>query len=203
VARISGRNLWIAIPAGMLCAAVVGALAYLAVPMLTPAASWVGAMAYNITHLPAPAVEEGTAGTFATTEGSDCRALYPDPLWSELVWTPEVLLSQTAAAPAEVDPALAEALQPEVRVSCTWRAPGERSISTTVAEVAADAVPVAAASLTAAGYRCEQSGSLRCVRTSGAVVQEDIMRDGLWISSVETSWHPEDYSGRIAAHVWR
>ena len=202
MARIGGRNLWIAIPAGLLCAGVVGTLAYLAVPMVPHAVSWVGDMAYNATHLPPPAVEEGTAQSFATVEGSDCRALYPDDLWSELVWTPKVLLSQTAAAPAGVDQALMDAVRPDVRVTCTWTTGGGRSISTTLSAVGADTATTAKASLTAAGYRCDEAAGLRCTRTDGSVMTESMLRDGLWITTVETAWHPADYSARVATHVW-
>jgi len=28
------------------------------------------------------------------------------------------------------------------------------------------------------------------------------VRDGLWLASIETSWHPEEYGVRLAAFVW-
>ena len=44
----------------------------------------------------------------------DCRALYPDRLWAELTWTPDVLLSQSLAPPAGEDTSLIDALAPAV-----------------------------------------------------------------------------------------
>ena len=44
--------------------------------------------------------------------------------------------------------------------------------------------------------------ALVCIRTTGKVVEEHTIRDGLWLSSVETVWHPDVYGARLAAHVW-
>jgi hypothetical protein len=202
VARIGGRNLWLAVPAGIICAGVVGTLGVLAAPMLPVAAAWVGDSFYNATHMRPPTTPTGTADRFASSVGSDCRSLYPDNLWSELTWTPDVLLSQTVSPPATGEVALTAALAPSVRVSCTWKAAGGASIATTVAEVGDGAEAVAQAALSAAGFSCTTSAGLECTRTQGAVVEEHVVRGGLWISSVETAWHPRDYSSRIVSRVW-
>ena len=37
---------------------------------------------------------------------------------------------------------------------------------------------------------------------TGDVIEEHTVRDGLWLSSIETNWHPEDYGIRLDAYVW-
>ncbi|WP_438353818.1 hypothetical protein [Microbacterium sp. CJ88] len=202
MARIGGRNLWLAVPAGVFCAGVVGVLAVLATPMVPVAAAWVGVSFHNATNMPPPTTPVGTADRFASTMSSDCRSLYADSLWSELTWTPRVLLSQTLAAPATAETSLTQALAPTVRVTCTWRGQRDASISTTVASVGPDAGAVAQAALTASGFTCSASGWTQCTRTQGEVVEEHVVRGGLWISSVETSWHPDHYSGRMMSRLW-
>lgn len=202
MARIGGRNVWLAVPAGIICAGIVGTLLVLAAPLVPAAAQWVGDSAYNATHMVRPTAEPGTAARFATDLGGDCRSLYPDSLWSELTWTPRVLLSQTYDPPATTETGLVAALAPTVRLTCTWRAQGDVSISTTVAEVRQGAAAVAQAALTADGFACETDAGLECTRTQGDVVEEHVVRDGLWISTVQTGWHPKDYSTRIVSRVW-
>lgn len=202
VAKVGGRNIWIAVPAGLLCVGVVGALAWLSQPILPATAAWMGDALRNATTHTAPTPEASRTPGFVSAVTSDCRALYPDDLWSELTWTRGVLLSQTTAAPATSAQAIVEALTPEVRVSCTWTADGGMSISTTVAAVSAEAAPIAEAAFIGAGFTCDSAAGLQCTRTEGSVLEEHILRDGLWISSVETAWHPEDYDARIATHLW-
>jgi len=202
VARIGGRNVWIAVPAGLLCVGVVGALAWLSQPILPATAGWVGDTLRNATTFQAPTPEAAPTPAFASAVTSDCRALYSDGLWAELTWTRGVLLAQTSAPPATAAQTIVEALTPDVRVTCTWTAGAGMSISTTVAAVPAESAPVAESAFVAAGFACDASAGLRCARTEGDVLEEHTLREGLWISSVETSWHPEDYGARIAAHVW-
>ena len=98
MARVGGRNLWIAVPAGVLCAAVVGALAYLSAPMIPVAVAWAGDTLRAATSDPTQnpyAVEEPTGATAV-----DCRDLYPNALWTRMNWHREGLLSQDASAPA-------------------------------------------------------------------------------------------------------
>ena len=66
----------------------------------------------------------------------------------------------------------------------------------------AGAAPIADAALRGRASRATPRRGLRCARAEGDVVEEQTFRDGLWLSSVETSWHPEDYGARIAAQVW-
>jgi hypothetical protein len=204
VARTGGRNSWIAWPVGVLCAAVVGALAWLAQPMLPVSIAWMGDMLRATTTPPVAAPVAETLATRAAEPGDiDCRALYPDSLWAELTWTPNVLLAQGDAAPATAVTALTDALVPTVRITCTWRADGGRAITSTLATVAPDAGPIADASLRGEGFACTSDAeAVACTRTSGDILEEHTIRGGLWLSSVESAWHPEAYGARLATHVW-
>lgn len=204
MARTGGRNSWIAWPAGLLCAAVVAALAWLAQPMLPVSVAWMGDMLRATTTPPLAAPAGESLATLATQPGDiDCRALYPDSLWAELTWTPEVLLSQGDSAPATAVTALNDALAPTVRITCHWRTEGGRSISSTLAVVAGDAGMIADAALRGQGFACAtDAAAVVCARTVGDVVEEHTIRGGLWLSSVETAWHPDAYGTRLATHVW-
>lgn len=203
MARIGGRNLWLAWPAGLLCAGVVGALAWLAAPAIPGTVLFVGDTLRAATSAPEAAAARPVGQT--ALDGSapiDCRDLYPEPLWGELAWTPRVLLDQTHAAPATTVTALVDALQPSVAVTCTWRAMAG-TIASTLSVVSPDAATIADLTLRGQGFSCAPFGSgVSCRRDSGVVVEEQTVRDGLWLSSIETTWHPEAYGARLAAFVW-
>ncbi len=133
----------------------------------------------------------------------DCRALYPDSLWSELTWRGGVLLSQTAGPPATTVTSLADALVPSARLTCSWRLRAGGTIVTTLSVVGADAATIADAALRGQGFTCATAdAALDCSRVKGDVVEEHTVRGGLWLSSMETSWHPADYGARVEAKVW-
>ena len=204
MARTGGRNAWIAWPAGLLCAAVVGTLAWLAQPMLPVSVAWVGDMLRAASTPPKILPVAESVATRALAPGDiDCRALYPDRLWAELTWTPDVLLSQDAAPPATAVTTLTDALTPSVRISCHWRTDDGRTIVSTLAGVASDAGQIADASLRSQGFACaSDADAVVCTRTAGNVLEEHTIRGGLWLSSVERAWHPEAYGARLSAHVW-
>lgn len=203
MARIGGRNLWLAWPVGLLCAGVVGALAWIAAPALPATVGFVGDTLRAATSTPqAAAAGPVSAAALDVSRDLDCRNLYPSQLWGELAWTPDSLLSQTHAAPATSVTALVDALQPTVRVTCGWRAP-RGTVVTTLSVVGEDAPTVAEAALTGQGFACEPFGTgVACRRSSGGVVEEHAVREGLWLASVETGWHPELYGTRLATFVW-
>ncbi|TDN90612.1 hypothetical protein [Microbacterium sp. BK668] len=203
MARIGGRNLWLAWPVGLLCAGVVGALAWLALPAVPGTVGFVGDTLRSATSTPqAAATGPVSAAALDPSADLDCRDIYPRRLWGELAWAPDSLLSQTRAAPATAVTALVDALQPTVRVTCAWRAaPG--TIVTTLSVVGADAAAVAEAALLGQGFSCEPLGSgVACRRTAGGIVEEQAVRDGLWLASVESGWTPVQYGTRLAAFVW-
>ena len=203
MARIGGRNLWLAWPAGLLCLAVVGTLAWLAVPAVPGTVRFVGDTLRAATSAPAASAAQPVGVT--ALDGSapiDCRDLYPAPLWGELAWTPQVLLGQSHASPATTVTALVDALQPAVAVTCTWRAAAGTIVST-LSVVSPDAATIADLSLRGQGFSCQPFGSgVTCRRNGDGVVEEQTVRDGLWLTSVETAWHPEQYGARLAAFVW-
>ncbi len=199
MARVGGRSLWIAWPMGVICAAVVGALLWLALPGLPGAVEFTGNMLRNSTSAP---IAGGADGAAAEEPATDCRGLYPDRLWAELTWTPDVLLSQDAAAPATTT-TLTTALTPVVRFSCTWRVPDGRTAATTLATVVAGSGAVAQAALAAEGFACTADGeAVHCERTRGTVTEIHDLRGDLWVSSVLTDWEPEEYGAQVAARAF-
>lgn len=202
MARVGGRSLWLAWPIGVLCAGVVGVLVWLAAPGIPGAIDFVGSTLRGATSAPAADADSGASGTATPAAARDCRDVYPDRLWAELTWTPDVLLSQNAA-PAPAATSLVAALAPDVRISCTWRVGAERSVSTTIATVALDAAPIALATLTAEGYACSEDGDvLHCERTHDGVVEVHDVRGDVWITSILTRWAPPGYAADVAAHAF-
>ena len=203
MARIGGRNVWIAVPAGMLCAAVVGALVWLSVPMMPVTIAWLGDTLRSATA-PRPSATPQQTPAQAAADGAaiDCRALYADDLWNELMWRPGSLLNQSLTPPATTATAFADAAAPDVLVTCSWRF-DTGGIVTTLSKVDADALSIAEAALAGDGFSCGATGGATvCVRTRGAVLEEHTFRDGLWLVSVETRWHPDDYGPRLDRSVW-
>ena len=203
MARIGGRSLWLAWPAGLVCAGVVGVLAWLALPGLPATFAFVGdTLRAASTRTEAPQPPPLATVALDGSADIDCRDLYPRTLWGELAWAPDAMLMQNRAAPATSVATLVDALQPVVRVTCAWHGP-LGSIVSTLAVVDAGAAAVADAALRAQGFACEafESG-VACRRESGGIVEEEAVRDGLWLSSVERQWHPDDYGARLAQSVW-
>ncbi len=207
MARIPGRNAWLAWPAGVLCAAIVAALVWFSLPMVPVAVAWAGETLRTATSQPTASgagVEAVSVLERAESDDDlDCRRLYPSLLWTELAWSPRTSLQQDQAAPATSAAPLVEALAPAVRVSCHWALYNGATISTTLARVSADAPAVAEATLQAAGFRCEAGAVvLACARTDGGVVEEHAFAGELWLSSVESGAVPETYGTRLAAGIW-
>jgi len=204
MARIAGRNTWLAVPAGMLCAAVVAALVWLALPMVPVSITWVGETLRTASApRPTPTAQPTPAQLAASGSAIDCRRIYPDRLWAELSWHGGALLSQTVGPPATEIAGVVEALAPVPQVTCSWRLDTGGGIVTSLVAVADGAAELADAALRGAGFSCATSnGALRCDRVRGAVIEEHTIRAGLWLSSVETMWHPEEYGARVEAQVW-
>lgn len=204
MARIGGRNAWLAVPAGLVCLGVVAALVWLATPMVPTVVQWGGdTLRAATTPKPVPADEVSPVERAADSGDFDCRELYPDALWSELTWHGQALLAQSKAAPTTAVTELADVLQPDVRVTCAWRLSNVGEIATTLALVGDDALLLADASLRGQGFACEaQNERLHCTRTREGVVESHSLAGGMWLSSVETTWHPEAYAARLDRYVW-
>ena len=201
MAKVGGRSAWIAWPAALLCVAVIGALLWLATPGVPAAVSFIGDTLRAATSPPSADGDEAQAAADAQP-ATDCRSLYPDPLWAELVWTPQVLLSQSASAPA-TSTTLAQALAPSVTFTCTWKTDDGRSISSTVAQVADGSAAVAQAALTSEGFSCALQGErVHCERAAGDVTEVHDLRGTGWLSSVLASWSPVDYAVLTASRVF-
>ena len=203
MARIGGRSLWLAWPVGVLCAGIVGALVWVALPAVPGTVNWIGDTLRAATSAPVAAAPSPVRTAALDPDADlDCRTLYPDRLWAQLAWGNDVLLDQDRTPPATWITALVDALQPVVRVTCSWRST-DGQIVTTLSKVAADASTIAEAALRGQGFDCEPFGTgVACRRQQGDIVEEQAVRDGLWLASIETSWLPEDYGTQLAARVW-
>lgn len=198
MARIGGRNALIAWVVGVGCAATVGVLAFLAIPMIPASLSWVGgAVQGPTTSAPVAAGEDDEAGP-----PTACRQLYDEALWAALRFTRGAALTPSTDAPTTTAAPLVSALAPQVTFTCSWHADAG-TVSTTLATVPADAGPIAAAALPAAGFTCATQGvRTRCSRSDGDLSETVEAGGGLWLSTSETGWHPSDYIPRIAKRVW-
>lgn len=204
MARVGGRNSWIAVPAGLICLAIVAALVWLSLPMVPVTVAWAGDMLRNATA-PRPAAADSDTPARRASDGAalDCRALYSNSLWNELTWQGRTILDQALDAPISDVPALVDVLAPDVRLSCAWTAKDGGTVSTTISAVAADAPGLAEAALRGQGFTCAVADSvLRCTREQGDTIEDHVLRDGLWIATIERSWHPEDYSARLERTVF-
>lgn len=204
MARVGGRNRWFAVPAGLLCIAIVATLVWLSLPMVPVTVAWAGDALRRATapHVATPPPD--TPAMKALAGGAvDCRDIYSDGLWGELTWHGRTLLDQSADAPATAVTSLTEVLAPEVVRTCRWTGRDDGEIRTTIAVVGPDAASLADAALRGQGFSCAtDDGNLRCTSTQGGTTESHVVRDGLWLSVVERSWHPDDYVTRVEARVW-
>lgn len=203
MARVGGRNAFIAWVVGIGCAATLGALAFLAVPLLPSSVSWlggtVGGSADGETTAPAAEGPEGDP----TGAPTACDQLYGQALWAELRFADGAVLTPSQDAPTTTAAALVSALQPQVQMTCSWNADAG-SVTTTVATVATDAGAIAASALPAAGFDCEaREERMRCTRADGDLVETIEAGGGLWVSTSESTWHPSGLADRVADQVWR
>lgn len=203
MARASGRSLWVAIPATVLCIGVLGALAWFARPMLPVAFGWVGDTLRSATEAEQVAESEpAPADVVASDEELDCRDAYPDLLWAELIWRGDTLLGQNRTPPALSMPEIGEALAPQVHVTCSWTFEAG-SIVSSLATVDAEAAAVAEGALAASGFTCEATDAATTCRGEVAGVSEEhVFRGDLWLATVVDGWMPEDYPTRLSAFIW-
>lgn len=196
MARIGGRSLWLAWPAGLLSAAAVAALFVLAAPGVPALVTFVGDTLRAATSS-SPAAAPETVGP-----AEDCRHLYSQPLWSSLVWSPEALLSQRRT-PALSTPEAVAAASPTVVVTCHWRGESGRFVETTVSTVTPEAATAVPAVLTAQGFDCETvEAATHCERQVGDLVEVHDLRADRWVSSTLSGWMPTDYAVIVASHAF-
>jgi hypothetical protein len=201
VARIGGRNSFMAWVVGLGSAAVVAVLVVLAAPAIPAGIQMVGDTLRSSTSAP---IAQGNAPVAEPTSSTPlCQGLYTEALWAELTQRAGGVPVQDTSAPRVSATALAASLAPEVTVSCTFTGINTGSIVTTVAKVDADAARVARSTLETAGYDCGDFGDgVRCRLTTAAGVEDQVVRDGTWLASVFTGWHPDRYTERVALQLW-
>lgn len=203
MARTGGRSAVFAWIVGSLCAAVVITLAVLTLPLLPIGATWFGGEA-------TPEASDAPAREAVPGEPRECQDLYGDALWAALRWTPSAELEVSRDAPATAATGVVDTLTPDVRFTCAWTS--ERGeISTTYADVPADAPSVIRAVLPEEGFTCDKvADRIRCTRTTTEGEGDEAIQavetieagDGRWLSSVQHGWHPQAYAGRTADRVW-
>ncbi|GAA1929520.1 hypothetical protein GCM10009775_21960 [Microbacterium aoyamense] len=202
MARIPGRNSWIAVPAGLICAGVVGALLWFSLPMMPVAAAWVGQTAHRALTEPLVTMGEPAHGVADLEAVRDCRDLYPENVWAELQWRGEGLLAQTTDPPSTAATTVVEALAPTVRLTCAWSYPDGGSLVSTLADVDVDAAAVAQAGFEGAGFTCtSDSGILRCTLARDGGLEEHVLREGLWLYVFTKGWSPGDFASRMSGFV--
>lgn len=183
---------------GLACAAVIGVLAWTAAPLLPGAAQFVG----DQLNPPTSEAVAGDGDAAAQDGVHECRDLYANALWTSLVWTEDSVLTPSTDAPASSASGLLDALSPQVRFTCDWVS-AEGTISTTVADVPADAGAIATTALPALGFACETvEARTRCVRDDDGMRESIEAGGGVWLSSVQDGWHPAGYDTRVADRVW-
>lgn len=198
MARVGGRNAFIAWVVGIGCAAILGALAFLAVPLLPASVSWIGDTVDRPTSPPTVAAPDADSGM-----PTECDDLYGEALWASLRFSEGAILTPSVDAPTTTATALVDALQPQVQLTCAWYADAG-TVTTTVATVATDAGAIAASALPASGFTCEtREDRTRCTRTDGELTETIESGGGLWVSSSETGWHPAGLMDRVSDRVWR
>lgn len=204
MARVGGRNSVIAVPVGVICVAIVAALVWLSLPMVPVTVAWAGDMLRNATKPPSATVVADTpAQRVASGASLDCRQMYSDSLWNELSWQGRTILDQALDPPPTEVASLIEVLAPQVRISCTWTGKDGTAVASTLAAVAPEAAGLAEAALRGQGFSCTSAdGAVRCSRTQGEVIEEHVLRGGLWLASLERSWHPDGYGARLEKTVF-
>lgn len=203
MARIGGRNAFIAWVVGIGCAATVAVLAVLAVPLLPASLAWVGGVGAAV-NPPVATSDPVAAGDDDAAAGvpTECPQLYDEALWATMRFARGSVLTPSVDAPATTATSLVTALQPQVTLTCAWHADAG-TVTTTLATVAPDAGAIAAAALPASGFGCEAQGErTRCTRTDGDLTETIEAGAGLWLSTSEQGWHPAEYVRRIADRVW-
>ncbi|MBA8817634.1 hypothetical protein FHX48_002739 [Microbacterium halimionae] len=213
MAKLGGRNNWLAWPVGLICAAIIGVLVVVALPMVGPSIDWAGSALRGPTVAPRVAVEPEDArlGTVAgPVESADpsasvdeCHSLYTDVLWEELSSRTGGHPIQNDALPTTHATSLAAALGPKVLETCAWNATTTGSIVTTVSEVEGGAQGIAEASLGSQGYVCSEFGDgIRCTKNIDNTREDHVFRDGLWVATQFSAWEPSLYTERVAERLW-
>ena len=195
MARIGGRNSWIAWPAGLLCAAVVAALVWLALPMLPVSVAWVGDMLRATTSAArrragARRPRDAARSRRATSTAARCT---PTTCGPSSPGRRSAAVAGRRRRPPTAVTSLTDALAPS-RAGHLPLAAGRRAArsSSTLAGVGRRRRARSPTPRCAVRDSRAQPTTRRCVctRAAGDVVEEHTVRGGLWLSSVETAWHP-------------
>ena len=203
MARIGGRNSAMAWFAGIVCGAVVAALTVLALPAIPAGIQFVGdtlrAASSPLTIASPPRTPRPEPSTAAPV----CRSFYTEALWAQLTQRVGGDPVQDAAPPATSAAGMVAALAPRVRATCTFTGVNAGRIVTTVSDVDAQSTAVVRSAFEADGFTCaSDGGGVRCTIENGGDAEEQVVRDGVWLSTVFTGWRPGHYTDRVAQQLW-
>ncbi len=116
---------------GLLCAAVVGALVWLALPLCPARSPGSATRCARRRRRPwRPRRRPCETAALDPAADLDCRTLYPDRLWARAHLEARRAARSGPAPPATAVTALVDALQPAVRVTCSWRSADGQIVST-------------------------------------------------------------------------
>lgn len=203
MARIGGRNSAMAWFVGIVCTAVVAALTVLALPAIPAGVRLVGDMLRGAASPLTIAERTGTPRPEPSTSTPICRSFYTEALWGQLTQRVGGDPVQDTSPPATSAADLIDALTPRVRATCTFTGVNAGRIVTTVSDVGVPSTAVVRAAFEAHGFTCAAEGTgVRCTIENGADAEEQVVRDGVWLSTVFTGWRPGHYTDRVAQQLW-
>lgn len=199
LAQIPGRKMWLAAPVAVVSVLIVLVLVVLAAPMVPAIGAWIFSTAQNAVS------EDDPVELVTSSEIHDCRDLYPQDLWADIMWTDGPLLSQkrVLVLPDAATESLAQSLEVSGVLTCQWQRDVSGSLETSLMQVPEETVSIAQASLTAAGYECGSTGSaISCRLEKGGVVSLQSFGGSWWLSTAVSDWDVERYGERLTAYLW-
>ena len=182
MARVGGRNRLIAVPVGLICLVVVAGLVWFGMPGFRVIGDWIAGGAPTLTRTQAteqPADSAAPAETGAITE---CRDIYPDPVWSLFALRADARLTQDVSSARTAATAAVQVAEPKIQISCSWSVPDQGAFSSTIAQVKPEMPALIETALRGENFTCTNTdGDIRCVREHDSMTEVHTLRDQLWI----------------------
>lgn len=158
---------------------------------------------------PAPSPTSNSEGIVLPT---DCQGVYSPGMRASLEEANPPLNDPGVTMLSTQDAALLEMLDTVPNIRCSWGAPSETGLATTVAIVDAEQSEAIAAELRSAGYGCdEESEATVCRIEQRGVSLDDVeysrgethaLRDNAWIATAWLNFSPEGYTEDILSTLW-
>lgn len=199
MARVAGRNRVIAVPVGLACLAIVGALVWFGLPAFSTIGTWFASGAPTLNEAsasPSPSAVSGPVG--------DCREVYPDAVWGQLALLPDAKLTQDVSSARTGVPAAVKAAQPQIQVSCSWSVGDSGQVATTVAQIDPDNAALIESSLRGQNFHClndDGDGIRHCTRTQGDTVEDHTLRGQRWVWHYISGDAPDGYVDGVTERI--